>query len=685
MSRKWHQVEGFPNPQGSTYIPEEKAYNFSLYSKNATRVKLLIYGDDVEIPIREYEFNPKINKTQRIWHLKVKEREIESAKYYGYRLWGPNSHDKNLFHSYDPNKILLDPYAKNVFFPEKFSRDAASYHGKNDGKAPLAVLPPKDHNSGESIEGISTGHPKLHHDYDLIIYELHVRQFTANPNSGVKGDHRGTYQGIIDKIPYLKELGITAVELMPVQQWDPLEGSSWGYMTLNFFSPHKQYSSNQDIDGHLKEFKRMVNALNDAGIYVILDVVYNHTTEGDLIGPTYSFKGIDNSEYYLTHRRNGHWDYANFSGTGNTFYSAKSQSRRLILDSLRYWFTEMNVDGFRFDLGSIFALDTNGTYRTDFYTVIDQISNDPILRDIILIAEPWDGDLDDQGYLLGKSFPGVRWKQWNDRTRSCYRQFVKGDNGKVTELMKRLYGSNDIFPGPEEDLKLANKPPQSLNYITSHDGLTLYDMVSYTDPEHLSWDCGWEGVDVVPPKVMELRKQQVKNYITLLMLSNGTPMFRAGDEFLQTQLGQRNPYNVDDETVWLDWDNVEIHKDIFEFFKKIIRFRIDHPSIGRGRFWQEDVLWFGPDGQIDERDCSHTLAYFLSGKNHELELHDDDLYVMINAYWEPVDFKVMVEGNWSRIIDTSQSNKKPEKVKSNHKRTYKVNPRSIVVLLQSND
>ena len=676
--RKKYQVEGSPYPQGASYVEDQKAFNFSLYSKNAAKVVLLIYGDDVEVPQKTIEFDPKFNKTNEFWHIRIGEEEIPNAKFYAYRVWGPAIENGNRFHAFDPDKILIDPYAKNVFLPPKFSRDLASLPGKNDGTAPLGVIPPaKKKKKFEAHNWVK--------DYDhLIIYELHVKQFTANDHT-IEEKHRGTYQGIIDKIPYLQELGVTAVELMPVHQWDPLEGSAWGYMTLNYFSPHKDYSSNKGLNGHIKEFKRMVKALCEAEILVILDVVYNHTTESDIYGPVYSFKGIDNSIYYLPRERDGKVDYADFSGTGNTFKSANHQPRKLILDSLRYWVTEFGISGFRFDLGSIFALDAEGRYSNDFYSILDQISHDPILQEVVLIAEPWDGDFDDQGYLLGMDFPGLKWKQWNDKGRMQFRQTVKGDNGMIKSLMTRLYGSNDLFPGPEDNLALSRTPAQSLNYISSHDGLTLYDLVSYTHTNQQSWDSGHHGVEKVPKKVLNLRKQQVKNFITLLMLSNGTPMFRAGDEFLQTQYGQANPYNIDDETVWLDWKRKEEFADVQEYFKNIISFRKKHPSIDRGRFWQDDVTWFGPEGKVDASYLGHTLSYHLKGTNEGLRLEDKDLYVMINTYWEAVKFKIMVPGDWKLKIDTSKSNGDDfiaNEGKAYKSKTYKVKARSVVVLVK---
>ncbi len=674
--RDWYDLQGSPAPQGVTYLPEKDMYNFSLYASNASRVKLVLFDEDVITPLKTIDLNPRRHKTQRLWHIRLRRKQLGEAIYYAYRVWGPEPHDTYTFHAFDPEKLLLDPFARNVYIPPGHSRDAASEPGDNAGKAPLGVLPPP-----KAFPTTLSTLPRIR-DHRLIVYEMHVRQFTANANSGVSPENRGTYEGVIEKIPYLQKLGITAVELMPVQQWDPQEGSAWGYMTLNFFTPHRGYARDQSLYGPIKEFKKMVHALHEANIRVIMDVVYNHTTEGDTEGPCYSFRGIDNNSYYLA-GDNGE-DYANFSGTGNTLRSAHPQARLLIMESLRYWVTEMGIDGFRFDLGSIFALNSAGEYEPKFYSVIDQINHDPVLQDILIFTEPWDGDFDTQGYFLGKSFPGGNWKQWNDKGRTLFRQFIKGDRGKVGQLMTRMYGSADLFPGPESELRLSHTPSQSLNYISSHDGLTMYDLVSHTRPSQQSWDCGWDGVKKVPKSVMALRRKQVRNFITLLMLSNGTPMFRAGDEFLQTQYGLENPYNIDDKRVWLDWQRSKDFEEVSNFFSDIIDFRKAHPSIARGRYWQDDVIWYGAQGDKDLGEDSHALAYYLKGQNAFFDLDDDDLYVMINGYWEPVSFRIMEKGKWGVVIDTHKDGpeaciKKPSPVTT---KALKVNARSIVVLLK---
>jgi isoamylase len=489
----------------------------------------------------------------------------------------------------------------------------------------------------------------------------------------------------------LKDLGITAVELMPVFQYDPDEGNYWGYMPLNFFSPHHGYAVASDTRDSTIEFKTMVKALHQAGIEVILDVVYNHTTEAGADGPTYSYRGICNSSYYLLDQSMTH--YRNDTGTGNVLRSAHPVVRKLIIDSLRLWVREMHVDGFRFDLASIFSRNNDGSINLGDPPLITEITGGAEYGDVRLIAEAWDP----VSYELGRSFPGQSWSQWNGKYRDDVRAFVKSDPGKIGDLMTRIYGSSDLFP---DDLDNAYHPAQSINYITSHDGFCLYDLVAYNDKHNLangqnntdgtdnnfSWNCGWEGARDVPAEVMQLRKQQIKNFFTILMVSNGTPMFCAGDEFMNTQHGNNNPWNQDNETTWLDWDLLEKNRDIFRFFKGMIAFRKAHPSLARSRFWREEVSWYGVDGQVDLGYSSHSLAFCLHGASQE----DRDIYVMINAYWENLSFQIQEGGvkDWMRVADTSMPSPfdllEIGKEKPLRSLNYGVKARSIVVLLKGN-
>ncbi len=641
----WTTTEGSPFPLGASWVEKESAWNFALYSDSAEGIALLLYAEaDLVNPVFNYHFDYLRNKSGRTWHCRVPLALLRGARYYAYSVAGPEPQGGFAWHCFDSDKVLLDPYAKSVFFPPTFDRAAASRPGSNAGKAPLGLLA-----GGAPFDWGEDRRPR--HQTDAVIYELHVRGFTNNPNSGVSPERRGTFAGLVEKIPYLKELGVTAVEIMPVFQFDPQEGSCWGYMPLNFFAPHDGYSSRRD-EQH-KEFRAMVKALHAADIEVILDVVYNHTAEGDQRGPVYCFKGIDNSTYYLLSGQAGN-PYMDFSGTGNTLRCSKPAVRKLVVDSVRYWFQEMHVDGFRFDLASVLARNDDGSLTWE--DPIDLLPPDPL--GVRFIVEPWDAA---GAYQLGRSFPAKACLQWNGRFRDDVRRFVRGDPGLVPALMQRLYGSDDLFP---DDRVHAFHPFQSVNYVTCHDGFTLYDLVSYNwkrnqanghnsadgPEENYSWNCGWEGDEAVPACVLELRKRQAKNFCCLLLLANGTPMLRAGDEFLQTQGGNNNPYNQDNTTSWLDWDRLRVNQDVFRFFRCMIGFRKAHPSLCRSRFWREDVRWYGTGPTVDMGPDSRTLAFYLRGASQQ----DTDLYLMINASESDVTFEIQ-EGRpeeWRQVFDT---------------------------------
>jgi isoamylase len=690
----WPAIEGSPTPLGVTYIPHEKAFNFALYSQNAREVTLLIYGaDDFVTPLAEYWLEPLAHKTKRVWHCRLPEANLVDATYYAYRVNGPAPHGPNQWHAFDPDKILLDPYAKKVFFPPGFSRAAACHPGSNAGRAPLGVIRPEA-GSATRLSDLSSlplkpsGRRPRHYS-DAIIYELHVRGFTAGESSGIATEKRGTFAGLIEKIPYLQDLGVTIVELMPVHQFDPQENNFWGYMTLNFFCPHLRYATNQQRA--IAEFKELVSALHAAGIEVILDVVYNHTAEANHTGPNYSFKGIDNASFYLmTH--DPAEPYANFSGTGNTLNVSDPFVRNLILDSLRYWATEMQVDGFRFDLASILTRSEDGSMDWEDPPLLSAIRTDPILAETRLIAEPWDAA---GAYQLGTGFPGMFWHQWNGQFRDDLRRFVRGDAGMVPKLMQRLYGSDDLFPDRIEE---ARRPFYSINYVISHDGFTLHDLVSYNErhnepnghnnkdgtPDNFSWNCGTEGDAGITPEIAALRQRQAKNLFCLLMLSNGVPMFMAGDEFLHSQSGNNNPYNQDNAITWLDWNRLHENGGFFRFCRLMIAFRKAHPSICRSRFWRDDVRWRGIGASADLGYNSHSLAYYLKGGS----MGDQDLYVMVNAFTEPLIFTV-IDGSskpWYRVIDTSQNSPQdicePGQEQQMFGAQCPVAPRSIVVLVQ---
>ncbi len=680
----WEKTDGTPRPLGVTWLEHDQQYNFALYAGDAATVTLQLYQKhELRVPCISVTLDPLLNKSGPIWHCRVPISEAGDAEYYAYQIDGPVDGAVLQWHAFDPEKVLLDPYARSVFFPECFNREAARSRGSNAGRAPLGRL---------DICRCSfdwTGEQRIRHGSDLVIYEMHVRGFTRHPSSDVVANNRGTFAGVVEKIAYLKELGITAVELMPVFQFDPEDNNYWGYMPLNFFSPNHAYSSHQSSCEQHGQFREMVRELHAAGIEVILDVVFNHTCEGDHRGPTYCYRGIDNDVYYVASGDSA-FPYANYSGTGNTLDTAHPIVRSLIVDSLRYWVREMHVDGFRFDLASVFSRDSEGKISLQQPPLFDQIASDPELADIRLIAEPWDA----AGlYQLGSSFPGQTWMQWNGRYRDTLQRFVRGDAGMVSDLMTRLYGSCDLFP---DHPSRSFRPFQSINYITSHDGFTLYDLVSFNDKHNganghknadgpIEYGCnsGWEGDINAPQHVLDVRKRQIKNFCCLLMLSAGTPMFRMGDEYMQTQGGNNNPYNQDNETTWLDWRRLKENEEVFSFFKRMIAFRKSHTSLGRSTFWRDDIRWFGAQSpEVDLSAESRTLAYHLrAGSSSER-----NLYVMINGSGEQRAFNLRMVAaiGWLRAIDTSLPS--PLDVESGddrgafHATAYQVNPHSIVVM-----
>ena len=665
----WEREEGAPAPLGATWVESEQAWNFALYSRAATSVTLLIYGaDNVSTPILQLAYDPVVHKTGRIWHCMISAVQVPGATYYAYKVDGPSG-GRNRFM---PAKVLCDPYAQRLHFPADFSREAARGEGPNDGLAVLAQLP---HSAAGEEPAFQAG-PR--HTHDTVIYEAHVKGFTARENSGVTAASRGTFSALVEKIPYLTELGITVLELLPVQQFDPQEGNYWGYMTMNFFAPHHAYA----IDDPVAEFRDMVSAMHAAGIEVWLDVVYNHTSEGDASGPTYNLRGIDNDSYYLVAEDGS---YIDDSGCGNTAQGADLAMRALVLRSLRHW-AEQGVDGFRFDLASILARDADGAFDPNTAPpLISEIGALAAQQDVKVVAEAWDMG----AYLLGRSFPGIMWRQWNGRYRDDVRGIVKGDDGLVPSLMTRVYGSCDLFPDGPGDVY---RPYQSINFITAHDGFCLYDLVSYNErhneanghggtdgsSDNRSWNSGWEGDEGVPDAVLALRLRQMKNFFALMMLSNGVPMIVAGDEFANTQRGNNNPYNQDNETTWLDWDRLTTHRELFDFAKGMIALRKSRRSIARSRFWRDDVQWFGTTGAPDLSPQSHTLAWHLSGATYD----EDDLYVMVNAYSEPLEFTVQVPGSWRVLVDTSTS-QPPDLSPTGtaaHEGPITVDARSIVLL-----
>jgi glycogen operon protein len=679
---RWARQEGTPAPLGVSRAPEDGAYNFALYSKHASGVRLLLYGAaDAVAPVHVQDFDPRINKSGRVWHCRVPAAIVEASAYYAYQVDGP--FDPAAGQRFDPQKILLDPYARGVFFPPQFSREAARQRGANAGRAPLGILHPPD------APTIPFDRRRPSHTHDAIIYELHVRGFTRRASSGVAPERRGTFLGVVDRIPYLKELGVTVIELMPVFQFDPQEGNYWGYMPISFFALHHTCGCEHARGEQIGEFGQLVEALHAADIELVLDVVYNHTGEGDETGPTYSYRAIDNTTYYLL---TADGRYRNDSGTGNVVHAANRYVAGMVLDSLHYWAGSFGIDGFRFDLASLFTRASDGSINLDNPPVIDAIQSHPRLSRLRMIAEAWDA----ASYQLGRTFPGVTWLQWNGAFRDDVRAFVRGDPGLVERLMRRLAGSDDIFPDDQMD---AYHAYQSVNFVTCHDGFCLYDLVAY-DRKHneangeanrdgsdnnLSWNCGWEGDTGVPAAVAALRQRQARNLFCLLMLANGTPMFAAGDEFLNTQGGNNNPYNQDNETTWLDWGRLERNRAFFRFCKLMIAFRKAHPSLGRSRHWRQDVRWHGASGAVDIAASSRGLAFCLHGASQG----DVDLYAMINAGPDERAFAIQEEapGGWRRVIDTALDS--PHDIAASQAEMprvsggYRVQGRSVVVLVQA--
>jgi isoamylase len=677
---------GCPYPLGATVHPD--GTNFSIFSASATGMELVLFGyPDDGAAARFVTLDPVQNRTSHYWHIFLP--GIKPGQLYGYRVDGPS--DPAAGQRFDRQKILLDPYGVGVSVGKNYSRAAACVPGDNAGtsmKSVVADLSLFDWEGDRKINRLFR---------ETVIYEMHVAGFTRHPSSGVPEAHRGTYLGVIEKIPYLVSLGITAVELMPVFQFDSADAPSglanyWGYDPVSFFAPHLGYSTaKDDAVACLDEFRTMVKALHVAGIEVILDVVYNHTAEADEHGPTFCFKGIENSFYYILEENRAL--YADFTGTGNTLQANHSVVKRLILDSLRYWVSEMHVDGFRFDLASIFSRSESGKVELNA-PIIWEIDSDPVLSGTKLIAEAWDsGGL----YQVG-SFGQDKWKEWNGAFRDDVRSFLKADANTVWKLHERIIGSPDIY-------KSGHRPTgQSINYITCHDGFTLNDLVSFNSKHNdgnrsqnsdgtnanLSWNCGVEGPST-DTAVERLRVQQIKNGLTLTLLSVGTPMLLMGDEVRRTQQGNNNAYCLDNEVSWFDWDLCKSNAEILRFVQELIRMRLhfDQGTGGNAIPLEEylcnaHITWHGTT--LDKPDWgsdSHSIAVALY--NHA---RNNLRYIAINSYWKSLQFELPPLPNpssrWVRMIDTSlDSPNDIADVESSSEvsgSTYVVNPHSVVVL-----
>jgi len=646
------ETAGKSHPLGATVV--EGGVNFSLYSRHATGVQLLLFdAPDAAQPARIIALDPATQRTYHYWHVFVP--GVRSGQLYGYRVDGPPVAASGL--RFDARKVLLDPYGRGVVVPPGYTRAAAPDEADNSATAMKSVAVDT---SAYDWEGDL---PLCRRSAQTIIYEMHVGGFTKHPNSGVAAAKRGTYAGLIEKIPYLQQLGITAVELLPVFQFDALDCppgkiNYWGYAPISYFSPHQAFSSCHDPLGPVNEFRDMVKALHRAGIEVILDVVFNHTAEGDERGPTLCFRGIDNPTYYMLEE--GGARYANYSGCGNTLNGNQPVVRRMIVDSLRYWVQEMHVDGFRFDLASILSRDAAG-HPIPSPPVLWDIESDPALAGTKLIAEAWDA----AGLYQVGSFVGDAWKEWNGRFRDDVRDFFRGTPGSQRRVADRIVGSPEIYGHKQREAE------QSINFVTCHDGFTLNDLVSY-DQKHneangegnrdgaddnRSWNCGAEG-PTDDPDIEQLRSRQVKNYLTVTLLSLGVPMILMGDEVRRSQRGNNNAYCHDNELSWFDWTLVERHADLLRFVRIFCASRaqrtVDH-ELQRvnlnAMLAQAESAWHGVKlDQPDWGDDSHSVAL-----SAELRGRGQLMHLMLNAYWEPLEFALppLDRGPWKRWIDTS--------------------------------
>jgi glycogen operon protein len=644
---------------------------------------LLFDREDDARPRRAIQIDPADHRTYYYWHIFVP--GVRAGQIYGYRANGPFAPERGL--RFEPARLLLDPYSRAVVVPKHYDRAAISGGESSLSDAMKSVVVDPAAYDWEGDE------PLRRPSSRTIIYEMHVRGFTRHANAGLNERLSGTYAGLIEKIPYLQDLGITAVELLPVFEFDaqdcpPGLSNYWGYAPVSFFAPHRAYSSRQEPAGPVDEFRDMVKALHRAGIQIILDVVYNHTAEGDHLGPTLCFRGIDNRTYYILEAERAR--YANFSGTGNTLNANDPIVRRMILDSLRYWVEQMHVDGFRFDLASILSRDWNGHVMA-CPPVIWDIDTDPALAGTALIAEAWDA----AGLYQVGTFVGDSWKEWNGHFRDDVRDFFRGADHSVTRFADRFLGSPDIYG---HELREAE---QSVNFVTCHDGFTLNDLVSYNikhneangegnrdgHNDNRSWNCGVEGPSR-DPSIEKLRNRQIKNFLTVTTLSLGVPMITMGDEVRRTQRGNNNAYCQDSELSWFDWSLVAKHADIHRFLRLLLARRVlrnvewERKRIPLNQLLQEaKKAWHGVKlNQPDWSWNSHSLALAVELRREKLCFH-----FIFNGYWEPLEFELPGGLTWGRWIDTAMDPphdivdwRTPSPVSGT---TYRAEGRSVVVLM----
>ena len=670
-------------PFGATIV--EDGVNFSVFSKEATSCTLVLYHHGEEEPFVEIPF-PEEFRIGNVYSMMVFGLNVETTEY-GYRFDGPWNPEKGLV--FDRKHVLLDPYAKSV--------SGRTVWGKKPDKSSLFQHRGQIIREDYAWEG---DHPLEKPSGDLVIYELHVRSFTNDPSSGAR--HKGTFAGIIEKIPYLKELGVNCVELMPVFAFDEFENDRtfdgrqlynyWGYATIGFFAPNAAYARSAPYGLEVDEFKNMVKKLHENGIEVILDVVFNHTGEGGDGGQYISFRGIDNSTYYLMDPGGS---YYNFSGCGNTMNCNNAVVRNFILDCLRYWVSACHIDGFRFDLASVLSRDENGVPMVS-PPLLDLLAHDAVLGKTKLIAEAWDaGGL----YQVGCFSSWNRWAEWNGRYRDCLRRFIKGGAEAAPEMYLRIKGSPDLYD--------ERSAAASINFITCHDGFTLYDLFSYNEKhnemngeenrdganDNNSWNCGVEG-DTDDPAILSLRYRLMKNALTILMTSRGVPMLLSGDEFANTQKGNNNAYCQDNEISYLDWDSLPRHEDLFRYVRGLIRLRKEHPVL------RSEEFYYGKNGtgypelsfhstnawQLDEGADNLCFGY-LYAEDHEKFGTERDcfLYIAVNAHWETHTYGLPAlpeNMRWYLAAEAYSDFQDPEHLPpAQHQDRIELGPRTTAVLI----
>ncbi|MFD2512334.1 glycogen debranching protein GlgX [Pontibacter locisalis] len=695
---------GSPFPLGATW--DGKGTNFALTAINATGVELCLFSD--ENAKKESETIKLTERTHQVWHIYIP--GVKPGQLYGYRVDGP--YDPMNGHRFNRNKLLIDPYAKAIAGTIRWHDSLFGYklgHPDKDlsfSKQDSAPYLPKSVVIDTRFDWEGDSRPKTAY-YKSVIYEAHVKGFTKlHPE--IPKEIRGTYAALAHPVTleYLKKLGITAIELMPVHHFvtdrhldEKGLTNYWGYNSIGFFAPDVRYSSTGVLGEQVVEFKNMVKALHKEGIEVILDVVYNHTAEGNHMGPTLSFKGIDNASYYRLIGEGRY--YMDYTGTGNTMNTMQPNVLRLIMDSLRYWILEMHVDGFRFDLAASLARELHAVDRLSAF--FDIIYQDPVISQVKLIAEPW--DVGEGGYQVGGFPPG--WTEWNGKYRDCIRDYWRGSDSMLAEFAERFTGSSDLY---QDNLR---RPTASINFVTAHDGFTLNDLVSYNEKHNKangeqnkdgeshnrSWNCGIEG-PTDDPKVIALRDKQKRNFLTTLFLSQGVPMLLAGDEFGRSQKGNNNAYCQDNEISWIDWNHID--SDLLEFTRKLIHLVKKHPVFGRKRWFQgkpikgvgiEDIAWFLPEGtEMTEENWDHdyakSLGVFLNG--HDMHsrgsgevVSDDSFYVIFNAHYEPLDYKLPPKkygSNWIKVLDTAENRADAKNGTFGAGESIRIDSRSVVLL-----